>query len=194
MTKQKLLFPALIFLGYFSLAGVASSAESAGDPAAGEQKAAACVGCHGSKGQSNNSQWPNLAGQQANYLLNQLAAFKSGSRGNPMMQGMAANLSDADMANLAAYFSSLPPVSSGSDAALAKTGKEKAAMCLGCHGQQAEGRGQIPRLAGQQPEYLSKQLADFKQGTRKGGPMPAIAGGLSESDMSELAAYLATLK
>lgn len=194
MTQQKMLFSTIFFLGYFFLTDPVLSAESAGDPAAGEQKAAACVACHGSKGQSKNGQWPHLAAQQANYLISQLNAFKSGARANAMMQSMTANLSDADIANLAAYFSSLSPASSGGDAVLAQAGKEKAAMCLSCHGQNAEGREQIPRLAGQQPDYLSAQLANFKQGIRKGGPMPAIAGGLSDSDISELAAYLASLK
>jgi cytochrome c553 len=163
------------------------------DVAAGEQKSANCMGCHGPKGKSNSAQWPNLAAQQSAYIINQLNAFKSGSRNNAMMQSMAANLSDDDMKNLAAYYSSQPPVSAGGDHELAKTGQSKAAMCLGCHGSKAEGNGQFPRLAGQHPEYLVKQLTGFKEGVRTNGHMQAIAGSLSEDDMKALAAYFGSL-
>jgi cytochrome c553 len=166
---------------------------SAADKAAGEQKAANCEGCHGSKGISTNAPLPNLAAQQATYLVAQLKAFKSGERKNPMMTSMAANLSDTDMDDIAAYFSSLPAGKAGGDAALAKTGQAKAVMCLGCHGEAAAGNGQAPRLAGQQPDYLAKQLATFKDGSRKNGQMQAIAGSLTEDDMKALAAYLGSL-
>ncbi|MCX7097928.1 MAG: c-type cytochrome [Methylococcales bacterium] len=163
------------------------------DSKAGEQKAATCVGCHGAEGKSNGAQWPNLAAQQPAYMVNQLQAFKSGKRKNPMMQHMAANLGDEDMANLAAYYASRPAVSAGGDPALAKTGQAKAGMCLGCHGTKAEGNGMVPRLAGQQPAYLAKQLADFKAGERENGHMQAIAGTLAEDDMKAVAAYLGSL-
>jgi cytochrome c553 len=165
----------------------------AADVAAGEQKAATCMGCHGPKGKSSNAQWPNLAAQQSAYIVNQLNAFKTGTRNNPMMQSMAANLSDDDMNNLAAYYSGQPPVSAGGDATLAKTGQPKASMCLGCHGSSAEGNEQFPRLAGQHPDYLVKQLSSFKEGVRKNGHMQAIAGSLSEDDMKSLAAYFGSL-
>ncbi|NOR39859.1 MAG: c-type cytochrome [Gammaproteobacteria bacterium] len=79
----------------------------AGDVAAGKGKAASCAGCHGATGVSNNPMWPNLAGQQAGYLAKQLRAFRDGSRSDPMMGPMAKPLSDADIDNLAAYYSSL---------------------------------------------------------------------------------------
>lgn len=165
----------------------------AADITAGEQKAATCMGCHGPKGKSSSAQWPNLAAQQSLYIVNQLNAFKTGTRNNPMMQSMAANLSDDDMNNLAAYYSSQPPVSAGGDATLAKSGQTKASMCLGCHGSSAEGNGQFPRLAGQHPNYLVKQLSSFKEGVRKNGHMQAIAGTLAEEDMKALAAYFGSL-
>lgn len=79
----------------------------AGDAAAGKAKAMMCAGCHGPAGISNNDMWPNLAGQKQGYLANSLKAYRSGERKNAMMAGMARGLSDADIANLAAYFSSL---------------------------------------------------------------------------------------
>jgi cytochrome c553 len=165
----------------------------AADRAAGEQKAANCQGCHGPDGKSNSPQWPNLAAQQPAYIVNQLKAFKAGTRKNPIMQAMAAQLSDADMNNLAAYYSSRPAVKAGGDPALAKSGQTKAGMCLGCHSQNAEGNGQVPRLAGQHPAYLVKQLSSFKAGERENGHMQAIASGLSEADMKALAAYIGSL-
>lgn len=165
----------------------------AADITAGEQKAATCIACHGPKGKSSNAQWPNLAAQQSTYIINQLQAFKTGTRNNPMMQSMAANLSDDDINDLAAYYSGQSPVSAGGDPSLAKSGQTKAAMCLGCHGSTAQGNGQFPRLAGQHPDYLVKQLSSFKEGVRKSGQMQAIAGSLSEEDMKVLAAYFGSL-
>lgn len=166
---------------------------NAADSKAGEEKSATCVGCHGQGGVSASSQFPILAAQQPDYIVTQLKAYKSGTRQNSLMQGMAAGLSDEEIANLAAYFSGRPAAKAGGDSALAKTGQEKAAMCLGCHGQTAAGNGQIPRLAGQHPEYLVNQLKNFKSGERQSGHMQAIAGTLSEDDMRALAAYFGSL-
>lgn len=170
-----------------------ASSVSAADTAAGEQKAATCVGCHGQKGNSTSAQWPNLAAQQSTYLANQLKAFKAGDRTNPMMQPMAANLNNEDINNLAAYFASQKPAKAGGDPALAKSGASKAGMCLGCHGATAQGNGQFPRLAGQHPGYLEQQLKAFKEGSRKSGPMQAIIANLSEADFKALAAYFGSL-
>lgn len=188
MNTLKELMTAVLLAGCFLTLPVLAA-----DKAAGEKKAATCTGCHGVGGKSGNAQFPNLAAQQATYIVTQLKAFKAGSRTNPMMAGMAERLSDDDMDNLAAYFSSQPAVKAGGDAALANAGQAKAAMCLGCHGEAGAGNGQFPRLAGQQPAYLVKQLNNFKEGTRKNGHMQAIAGTLSEEDMKALAAYFGSL-
>jgi cbb3-type cytochrome c oxidase subunit III len=183
---EKLITVSLLVSCFFALPVLA------GDKAAGEQKSANCIGCHGSKSEGS-MQTPSLAAQQSAYLVTQLKAFKAGSRTNPMMQPMAANLSDTDIEDLAAYFSGLPTVKAGGDAALAKTGQAKAATCLGCHGENGAGNGAFPRLAGQQPDYLVKQLTTFKDGSRKNGQMQAIAGAISEDDIKALAAYFSSL-
>lgn len=90
-----------------AMAATAGMAQAAGDAAAGKAKAGTCAGCHGANGVSPNPMWPNLAGQKAPYLVKQMKAFKAGTRNDPMMAPMAKPLSDADMENLAAYFSSL---------------------------------------------------------------------------------------
>jgi len=84
----------------------AQAVSAAGDAEAGKAKAAVCAACHGQAGVSLNPEWPNLAGQKDIYLVNQLKAFREGTRENPLMSPMAAALSDEDIDNLAAYFSS----------------------------------------------------------------------------------------
>lgn len=79
----------------------------AGDAAAGKEKAASCAACHGADGTSPNDMWPNLKGQKEGYLKKQLKAFRDGDRSDPMMSPMAQPLTDEDIDNLAAYFSSL---------------------------------------------------------------------------------------
>jgi len=81
-----------------------SSSASAGDVAAGKAKSAICAACHGATGKSVNPLWPNLAGQKEQYLAKQIRAFRDGTRKDAMMAPMVAGLSDADIANLAAYF------------------------------------------------------------------------------------------
>lgn len=98
---------AIVLVAGLALAGIQGTVMAAGDAAAGKAKAATCAGCHGANGKAANPSWPNLAGQNAAYIVSQLKAFKAGTRKNPMMSPMAKPLSDADMANLAAYFSSL---------------------------------------------------------------------------------------
>jgi cytochrome c553 len=85
----------------------ASVSMAGGDAAAGKAKASTCVACHGPAGISANPMWPNLAGQKDAYLAKQMKAFRDGTRSDPVMSPMAKPLSDADIANLAAYFSGL---------------------------------------------------------------------------------------
>ncbi len=86
---------------------VSATSAMAGDKAAGKAKAASCAACHGADGISKVPTYPNLKGQKAAYVVKQLKAFKDGSRKDPTMNAMAKPLSDADMANLAAYYESL---------------------------------------------------------------------------------------
>lgn len=97
----------LTLLAASVLAISASSATAGGDAAKGKARAASCAGCHGAKGISMAPIYPNLAGQKAGYITKQLKAFKSGARKDPTMNAMAKPLSDADMANIAAYYAGL---------------------------------------------------------------------------------------
>ncbi len=188
MQNSKFFHPLL-----FVLLSLCAACSFAADPGAGRQKAAACTACHGVDGNSKNPAYPILAGQQADYLVAQLAAFQNGVRKNPMMQGIVKALNKQDMKDIAAFFSGVKPESAGGDVKLAGAGKSKFAMCSGCHGADAKGRATFPRLAGQHPAYIIKQLREFKAGVRKSGPMQAMTAGLSDQDMQAIAAYLATL-
>jgi len=95
----------LFIVTALAMAGPALSA----DMAAGKAKAAVCMACHGAQGVSPNDLWPNLAGQKEGYLKKQITAFRDGTRVDPTMAPMVSPLSDADIENLAAYFSSLTP-------------------------------------------------------------------------------------
>jgi len=97
----------LLNLSVAGLFSTLASVSFAGDAAAGKAKSMTCAGCHGANGISNNPMWPNLAGQKQAYLASSLQMYRDGRRVNAMMSAMAKNLTDADIANLAAYYSGL---------------------------------------------------------------------------------------
>jgi len=155
-----------------------------------------CVACHGANGVSSNDAWPSLAGQNAAYIARALGAFKTGGRANETMAPMAQTVADDDVANIAAYYSSLPCHTSGSAHAkgIAAQGKAVARQCIACHG--ASGRPvnpAWPSLAGQNPGYLEASLTAFKEGLRANVYMTPAAGALSAQDISNVAAYFAEL-
>ena len=164
-----------------------------GDASAGKAVAAACGACHGAAGVSVNPAWPNLAGQHAGYLTNSLKGFKSGTRTNAMMSGMAAGLSDTDIQNVAAYFAQASCKTSGGDQAKVESGKTKATSCALCHGASGIGGNPAwPDLAGQNADYLSTALKSFQNGNRKHPVMTSVAKTLSASDVDNLTAYFAS--
>ena len=164
-----------------------------GDASAGKAVAAACGACHGTAGVSVNPAWPDLAGQHAGYLISSLKAFKSGTRTNAMMNGMAAGLSDTDMQNVAAYFAKASCKTSGGDKAKVELGKIKAKSCALCHGASGiSGNPTWPNLAGQKADYLSNTLKSYQNGNRKHPVMTSVAKTLSASDIANLAAYFAS--
>jgi cytochrome c553 len=197
----------LIVVGLMIIAN--STVQAAGDASAGQGKAAVCAACHGAKGISSIPINPNIAGQVPGYITAQLKAFKSGERVNPIMAGQAAGLSDADMANLDAYYASLPAkanaIMTDEDVALAEAGRaiyrggfaeRGISACMSCHGPSGHGIPKnYPRVSAQHKEYLESQLLAYKTGERQGfnGIMPSIAFGLSELQIKQLAAYMSGL-
>ena len=179
----------------------------AGDPAAGQAKAQACVACHGADGNSANSGFPSLAGQVPGYIAGQLAAFKSGKRANAIMMGLAQPLSAEDMADLDAWYASqtIAPRSISEDqlalaregASLYRGGSAELAVpaCMACHGPAGHGMpSNYPRVAGQWPEYLEGQLLAFKSGARAGKIMGPIAHRLSAQQIHALSVYMSALQ
>lgn len=98
--------PTLTIVVLILLFVASGAAQADGDASAGSTKARACQVCHGKGGKSSNPTYPRLAGQHAKYIVKQLKAFKSGTRKDPIMNGMAATLSEQDMEDVAAYFES----------------------------------------------------------------------------------------
>ncbi len=189
MFQYNPLYHGLFFCLLFSTAVVAQP-----DMEAGKTRARQCVNCHGVEGNSQNAPFPILAGQKPAYLVNQLRAFREGTRKNGMMNHITARLSNQEINNIAAYFASLKSQGAGGDATLAKKGESKAALCFGCHGYGAKGMGVTPKLAGQHPAYLKKQLYAFKEGKRQNAPMRGIASMLSDDDINAVAEYMGLLK
>lgn len=185
-----------------SLAGGAVPAPSgAADPeAARPQAAAVCASCHGPDGNSTNPRFPSLAGQPVFYVHWQLILFRDKRRNDPEMSPFAANLSDEEMAALAAYYAAerpRTPRAAPRDPETIAAGREAAERyhCASCHAPAFTGREYAPRLAGLHYDYLLRQLQGFKAKTRGEleGIMTTAVQTLSEQDMETLAAYIATL-
>ncbi len=172
---------------------VPSAARVAGDAGAGHRRAQECADCHGEQGVSGNDDWPTLAGQSAPYLVSILRAYRSGDQHDEVMSPIAHELSDADVQNLAVYYSGLACTPEGQAAAApgnAASGQTLARNCARCHGETGVARNVAwPSLAGQKPGYLATTLKAFRAGLRKDPIMSGIARGLSDADIENLAAF-----
>ena len=162
-------------------------------------KAGACIGCHGPNGNATMPGIPSLAAQNARYLYLQLRDFQEGRRHNDMMTPMTAGLSKDDMREIADYYSKQKLSSKGfkADAEKAKLGKAKAdeTLCAMCHLGEFVGQNEIPKVAGQNYDYVVKSLTDFKAKTRTNdaGNMTSVASTLSATDIENLAHYISGL-
>lgn len=198
-----------------------ASSTIAQQPAAGpdleKAKATAtqvCAACHGPDGNSPTPVNPSLAGMPAEYISTQLAHFKAGIRVNPIMQGMAAPLSPADMRALGIHFSQQRPKGlAAKDAQLVQAGQKlyrggdaasSVPACAACHSPDGAGIPKnYPRLAGQHPDYVYAQLKAFKAGERgmdpegkdaNGRVMATIASRMSDAQMKAAAEYVSGLR
>ena len=163
------------------------------------EKAAPCSACHGEEGRSVIADIPSLAGQPKQFITTQLVMFREGNRKNPVMNALAAPLSNGDISELGSYFAAQSPAPAGkplaADAAGAGRGLVEKLGCVTCHGAELQGQQHIPRLAGQRADYLRTQLIGFKAGTRfdMDGNMTAAAQPLTPADIETLATYLSAL-
>jgi cytochrome c553 len=163
-----------------------------------------CGTCHGPHGNSVQPKFPRLAGQNANYLAAQLKAFRGQTRGDPdalgYMWGMASQLDDTTIDALAKYYSLQKPDSARHRDAdgVARGGEiyehgieaEGVPACASCHGPDAHGLADFPRLAGQHSQYVLKQLGSFRSNMRNVAIMHGVAQNLRIAEMESVAAYL----
>jgi cytochrome c553 len=191
----------------------AYSAEAASDSMTGMQKAAlhkvidTCATCHGFNGRSVAPTFPNLAGQAAPYIEAQLHAFKDQSRADPdaqaYMWGMASQLSDPMISQLANYFATQPAAEGKpGNAALIAQGKHlfeegvpahQIPPCASCHGAHAQGMAIFPRLAGQHAPYLLRQLLVIQSALRTAPVMHGVVKDLSRQQMEAVVTYLESI-
>jgi cytochrome c553 len=208
--KHSFLYLAGLIFASGAMASTPAPAPSAkGDPAKAQAIVnKVCGACHGADGNSTSPTYPNLAGQQPEYLHKQLTEFKSGARKNATMAPNVTALSAEDMLNLAAYFSSQQPKPRlAKDAALAAEGAKiykggnagsGVPACASCHGPAGSGVPvQFPRLAGQHSKYVLSQLKNFRSGDRAndgGKMMQVIAKKMTDQEMKAVAEYISGLR
>jgi cytochrome c553 len=187
MTTRLLIRTAMMLAATVTLAQSAELTPEARSTAA-RTAVGTCAGCHGAQGTS-------------------ILPFRSRSRGDPdalaFMWGMAAALDDAQIDALAQYYSEKPARSGANgDPALQARGKaiydhglvsQQVPPCGACHGSNGAGREDIPRLAGQHPQYFMNQMRSFQSNLRRADPMQLFANALNNSDLEALAAYLQSM-
>lgn len=192
-------FLARAFLTAMVACGISGLAR-AQDVEAGRAKAQVCAACHGASGNSQSGQFPNLAGQSWRYIYVELKDYKEGRRVHPIMTGIAASLSKQDMIDLGNFYAAQPalPSTFKADPDKVKLGFAKAneTLCSMCHLGGFSGQNEIPRVAGQQYDYIVQQMLAFKTRTRTNdaGNMASVAQTLNETDIENLAHYITSLR
>jgi cytochrome c553 len=172
-----------------------SGSVKAGKKAASEQ----CAGCHGVDGNSINPTMPSLTGQNQEYLIKAINAYRKGKRQNPMMRAAVKTLNNKSIQNISAYFAAQQPKkvvgqdsSSGPFDPLGD-GAKIAASCNSCHGKNGNStRKGIPRLAGLHPMYLQAAIKAYREGVRKNATMQSLVSLLSAMDIEKISLYYAT--
>ncbi len=187
--KQTVCLTALLVLA------TAAQTAVAGDAAAGKWKAQTCLGCHGVPSYTNvypTYHVPRLGGQHADYIVAALQAYKNGERSHETMVAQAHQLTEPDMADIAAYFASFESAPSDPQAQVPAELQDLVTTCSACHGN--DGNSPItlyPKIAGQQQDYLYRSLLSYKAGQRTNAIMAVIVAALDEGDMQTLSRYFA---
>jgi cytochrome c553 len=175
-----------------------SAGVAAGQPMSTADRIMQCSGCHGADGNSPLPNIPSLAGQPAFFILNQLFLMREGVRKVEAMAPFVKDLKDSDLDALSAYFAKLPAKASNEpiDPALVKRGTDIANQkkCVSCHKPNLSGDQQVPRIAKQRIDYLTKSLQEFRDSKREGGDtiMSGSVAGLSDADLAALAHFAAS--
>ena len=201
------------------LMGSASLVMAAGDANKGKEQTAICAACHGTDGNSTSGVFPKLANLGERYLFEQLKAIQSGERAIPEMAGQLDGKSDQDLRDIAAYFGASTMQLSGAKPLDVKLNNSETVdglalgqklfrggnaelgvpACTGCHSPRGQGNAPAgyPRIGGQHPEYIEKQLKAYRAGERstdgEAKIMRSVARALSDAEIKALAAYIAGL-
>jgi cytochrome c553 len=198
--KKVLTFIIIFFINY-------SAHANSGNVEKGKLKSAQCAACHMSDGNSVVSIWPKIAGQHFGYIYKQLKHFKQGEKGpryNPIMLGIVNNLSDEDLLDLSAYFSSMKMSEGKALSEHVELGRRiyhggnvqnNIPACAACHDVRGQGNlaGKIPRLSGQHSDYTVDQLNKYKSGERSTDPnaiMRTISMKMSDEEMKAVSSYI----
>lgn len=164
---------------------------------AGRRAAFFCVNCHGREGVSSLDNIPNLAGQNAFYLLTQIDKYGDGRRNDDFMSGLVKVLKPEDRFNIAVFYANqpVPPAAAGDARQVAAGARHYDRACKGCHGPRAHGTREVARLAGQREGYLVTTLKHYRDGTgvRSDPRMAGVAKRLTDTEIVALARYLTTL-
>ena len=174
-------------------------AQAAPSPVAKPPQAEICDACHGPNGNAVIPGNPNLAGQTWRYIYIELKDFNEGRRTDPIMTPISKVLPRDEMIALGNWYAAQKPATNQfkADSAKVDAGRKvaDAVLCPMCHGGGFGGQNEVPRVAGQNPEYISKQLHDFKakRRTNDAGNMTSVAHTLSDSDIENLSHYIANL-
>ena len=177
-----------------------------GDAAHGEGLSSMCAACHGVDGNSTMAMWPKLAGQHEDYLERQLGLIKGGQRPVPEMAGIVSMLSEQDISDLSAYYSSQQSSPAMADPALVALGERiyragnaetETPACMACHGPAGGGNplAGYPALAGQHSTYLGKMLTTFKGGSSWGDDAPSIvmvevSSRMTDAEIAAVSSYI----
>ncbi len=176
-----------------------------GNPVLGKEKSQVCQGCHGLRGYSVNSLIPKLAGQYAHYITKELRNYQEGTRSHQIMSAMAAFISDEDLDDIAAHFSTQKKMSGGDfegnpigkDLFLNGDIERRILPCVNCHGANGKGRRPwtaiFPVIGGQHKDYLRVQLNNFRSDTRSNSPvaiMNLMTRLLTDEEIEGLADYI----
>jgi cytochrome c553 len=189
----------MVFISLHAVAG--------GDASAGQAKSAICAACHGVDGNSAVPNWPKLAGQHEQYLTRQVSLIKSGARQVPEMIGIVPGLSDQDINDLSAYFSSQSGTGGVADVSKVTLGERiyragnadsGVPACMSCHGPAGEGNplAGYPALAGQHSVYSAKMISQFRAGENWGDDdapsqiMNGAAVRLTDEEIEAVASFI----
>ncbi|WP_439106601.1 c-type cytochrome [Congregibacter sp.] len=212
--KKLLILNALVLGAIVGTANVQAADILKGDPAAGEQKAVACGACHGADGNSMVPMFPKLAGLGEKYILQQTQHIRDGLRPVAQMAGQVDNMSDQDLADIAAFYSSKPRgvekanpelIALGEKVYRAGVADRNVAACIACHGARGAGNAPagFPALGGQHADYVSAQLKAYRKGYEDPTGrvtdgdikiMRSNAFGLSDMEIQAVSAYVSGLQ